>query len=93
MTVRTDNRLHDVPMQPVQCQRCEALVGVRKSSWQQTSIQWDAAATTACRELDTAPEPTPDTVRGYQGDTCEALRDSIAKAAQDGTVHVPDDRY
>lgn len=93
MAVRTDNRLHDVPMQPVQCQRCEALVGVRKSSWQQTSIQWDSAATTACRELDTSSEGTPDSVRGHQGETCGALRDSIAQATQNGALHVPDDGY
>lgn len=93
MAVRTDNRLHDVPMQPVQCQRCEALVGVRKSSWQQTSIQWDAAATAACQELDTGPDATTDPVRGYQGETCAALRESIARSAQEGTLHVPDDGY
>ena len=48
MTVRPDNRLSDAPMVPVHCKSCEARVLVRKSSWEQTSVQWDATATARC---------------------------------------------
>jgi hypothetical protein len=48
MTVRTDNRLTDAPMVPVTCRRCGAEVWARKSSWQQTSVQWDATAAALC---------------------------------------------
>lgn len=44
MALITDTRLIDAPMQPVACRECVAVVQVRKSSWQQTSIQWDADA-------------------------------------------------
>ena len=44
MTVRPDNRLADSPMVPVACRRCGACVSARKSSWNQTSVQWTAEA-------------------------------------------------
>jgi hypothetical protein len=50
MTVRPDNRLADAPMTPVQCRRCAAGVLVRKSSREQTSVQWNAAALQAYDE-------------------------------------------
>ncbi len=40
MAIRPDNRLDDAPMVPVACTRCGAGVQVRKSSWNQTSVQW-----------------------------------------------------
>ena len=48
MTVRPDSRLADAPMVPVSCRRCGARVLARKSSWEQTSVQWDAAGTARC---------------------------------------------
>jgi hypothetical protein len=39
MVIRPDNRLDDAPMVPVVCARCGAGVQVRKSSWNQTSVQ------------------------------------------------------
>lgn len=48
MSVRPDNRLGDAPMMPVSCQTCGARVLARKSSWEQTSVQWDTAAMAQC---------------------------------------------
>lgn len=48
MTLRADNRLADVPMVPVACRTCGAEVLARKSSWEQTSVQWDADAMARC---------------------------------------------
>ena len=91
MTVRSDNRLLDAPMRPVVCRRCSAEVEVRKSSWQQTSVQWDAAARAACHERRTAiPGPGPN---GNFFEACSALQESIQQAATAGTLPVPDDGF
>ena len=47
---RPDVRLDDGGMEPVTCGTCAARVEVRKSSWDQTSIQWHAEALAACLE-------------------------------------------
>ncbi|GAA0594141.1 ferredoxin [Actinomadura livida] len=73
-----DDRLLDAPLVPVSCRRCAAEVLVRKSSWEQTSIQWNAAARAACINLD---DPR---------DTCPALRSAIQEAALTGAVTVVD---
>ncbi|MFC0862111.1 ferredoxin [Sphaerimonospora cavernae] len=90
MTIRTDNRLLDgAPMQSLACRQCGAAVQVRKASWQQTSIQWDEDATNACLERRA-------TGNGTCGDVflgCTALSETIAQAALDGAVTVPDDLY
>ncbi|GAA0382357.1 hypothetical protein GCM10009530_36410 [Microbispora corallina] len=87
MTVRRDDRLADGPgMRPVRCDRCGAGVEARKASWQQTSVQWTAAAAAACAERRAAPG-------GQDGGLflgCEALRASITRAALDGALVVPD---
>jgi hypothetical protein len=89
MTVPFDNRLLDEAMRPVECRRCSARVEVRKSSWHQTSVQWDAAATAACLERPVAqPLPGPN---GNFFESCSALEDSIYEAALGGAVPVPDD--
>jgi hypothetical protein len=91
MTVPSDNRFLDEAMRPVECRRCSARVEVRKSSWQQTSVQWDAAATAACQERPGA-QPLP----GPNGDffeSCSALQESIQEAALAGAVPVPDDGF
>jgi hypothetical protein len=91
MPVRPDVRLLDAPMCAVECRRCAARVEVRKSSWQQTSVQWDAAATAACEERRTAsPQPGPN---GDFFESCSALHASIQEAALGGTLPVPDDGY
>jgi hypothetical protein len=91
MGVRPDNRLLDTPMRPVQCRRCAARVQVRKSSWQQTSVQWNAVAIDACVERRSAP-PGP----GPNGDffeSCSELQASIQDAAMGGVIPVLDDGY
>lgn len=89
MAARSDDRLLDRPMEPVWCRRCAARVEVRKASWAQTSIQWDAAAATLCEERRSVrPEPGPN---GDRFDGCTALRDAIAQAVLDDSLQVPDD--
>jgi hypothetical protein len=91
MTVRPDNRFLDAPMRAVECLRCSARVEVRKSSWHQTSVQWDGAATAACMERrDAQPAPGPN---GDFFESCSALQESIREAALGGAVPVPDDGY
>jgi hypothetical protein len=90
MTVRPDNRLADAPMVPVTCRRCGAKVLARKSSWQQTSVQWDAAAMARCPQRRDA-----DLLSAYGGRSvflsCSELLESILQAARDGVLPVLDD--
>lgn len=89
MSVRPDNRLADAPMVPVACEACGARVEARKSSWEQTTIQWSPDAAQACLERRaTSPRPGPNgaTFRG-----CQALRDAIRGAAVRGDLPVQDD--
>lgn len=86
MAVRPDNRLADGPMQPVECDACGACVLVRKSSWEQTSLQWSAAAVEACVERRAAsPRPGPN---GAAFSGCISLRDSVRAAVHRGDVTV-----
>ncbi|MFI0355350.1 ferredoxin [Actinomadura sp. 9N407] len=85
MIVRQDERLGSVasggvPMTEVDCARCGVAVLVRKASWEQTSIQWNAQAMAVCST------PPAD---GHS--TCPALRESIARAAATGRLPVLDD--
>jgi hypothetical protein len=82
MTVRADNRLADGPMHPVACRACAATVLARKSSWQQTSVQWSEQAMVACTAWD------PGCASRGAFPVCEELRRSIAQAAVDGTLPV-----
>ena len=91
MAVRPDNRLEDGPLTQVECEACGTDVRVRKSSWEQTSIQWDRTALESCLERPVDPEAdleatTEDAV--FMG--CEALRRSIADAAVRGELPVMD---
>ena len=79
---RTDNRLIETPMQPLGCRICAAELLVRKSSWHQTSVQWNAEALSACRELGAAPMPGP-SLAG-----CSALSGTIGDAATSGDLPV-----
>ena len=49
-SARVDNRLDEMPMVAVACLICGARVLARKSSWNQTSVQWNADATARCAE-------------------------------------------
>ncbi|CEA08715.1 hypothetical protein BN1051_02073 [Arthrobacter saudimassiliensis] len=85
MAAATDTRLLDTPMQPLACRECIAVVQVRKSSWQQTSIQWDADALKACRERPgfcAGGEPA----ERFAG--CETLAASIRQASTEGRLPV-----
>lgn len=81
-TARTDNRLLDTPMQPLRCRACAAELLVRKSSWHQTSVQWNAEALATCRELGAAPMPGP-SLAG-----CAQLQETIRDAATSGNLPV-----
>ena len=90
MTLQTDDRLCDSPMVPVDCGHCGAAVLVRKGSWNQTSVQWNAAASAKCFQ-----NRDPDNSGAYSGRGvflgCSALTDSIVGAVGDGDVPVVDE--
>ena len=60
------------------CERCAAVVRVRKSSPQQTSVQWSTAAVRQCA-IDL----------GALVPTCPGLRASIDRAVRAGLLDVP----
>ena len=90
MSVRVDNRLSDAPMAPVQCVRCAANVRVRKSSWNQTSVQWNAEASSRCLERRDAENLAAHAARGLFL-ACSALSDSIVDAVRRGDLPVVDE--
>ncbi|CQD10158.1 ferredoxin [Mycolicibacterium conceptionense] len=90
MAVRPDNRLDDAPMAPVDCTRCGAGVEVRKSSWNQTSVQWTAAALNRCEERCTAARLVGNGGNGLFL-ACSALGQSIADAVRSGELRVVDE--
>lgn len=62
---------------------------MRKSSWDQTSIQWHASAVAACverRASTTRPGPNGATFLG-----CAALQESVRQASVQGEIPVVDD--
>lgn len=74
-------------MQPVECRTCGATVTARKSSWDQTTVQWSTEALARCAERRTtgAGSPRPNH-NAFEG--CAALRASIRDAAVRGTLEV-----
>jgi hypothetical protein len=84
--VRTDDRLNEMPMAPVACRNCGANVLARKSSWNQTTVQWSAGATARCAErLDAERIP------GHRIFlVCSALRESIEAAVAAGELKIVD---
>ena len=89
MATRPDNRLADVPMVSVACRRCGARVSARKSSFNQTSVQWDADAAARCLERRDADNLAAHSARGVFL-ACSALRDSIVDAVCTGDLPVVD---
>jgi hypothetical protein len=89
MSVRPDNRLADAPMTPLACHTCGARVEVRKSSWDQTSIQWRGDAVGACVERRAATPGTGPNAGAFPG--CAALRDTVREAAVRGELRVVDE--
>ena len=90
MTIRPDNRYADSPMVPVACRRCGACVLARKSSWNQTSVQWNAEASARCLERRDAQNLAPHSARGLFL-ACSALGDSIVDAVRHGDLTVVDE--
>ena len=90
MAVRPDNRLADSPMVSVACHRCGACVLARKSSWNQTSVQWNADASARCLERRDAEHLTEHAERGLFL-ACSALNDSIVDAVRTGDLPVVDE--
>lgn len=88
MAIRPDNRLADAPMVPVDCRRCGAGVQVRKSSWNQTSVQWDADASARCIERRDAERLAGHHRGPFLG--CTALRESIQAAVTRGELAIVD---
>ncbi|WAJ42527.1 ferredoxin [Mycobacterium sp. Aquia_216] len=88
--VRTDNRLDEMPMMPVACRSCGARVLVRKSTWSQTSVQWNADATDRCTERAEARKVSAHASRGVFL-VCSALRESILDAVRHGELAIVDD--
>jgi hypothetical protein len=90
MTVPTDNRLSECPMVSVSCRRCAAHVLARKSSWNQTSVQWNADASAACLERHNSQNSV-----AYSGRdvflACSALTGSIIEAVRHGDLSVVDE--
>ena len=85
--MRTDNRLDEMPMAPVACWECGARVLVRKSSWNQTSVQWSAGASARCAQRRDA-----DRIGGHGLFlVCSALRDSIEAAVTTGQLAIVDE--
>lgn len=89
-SVPADNRLDEMAMMPVTCRSCGARVLARKSSWNQTSVQWNADATARCAERAEAQKiPAP----GSRGVflVCSALSQSIVDAVRQGELSIVDE--
>jgi hypothetical protein len=88
MVVRPDVRLEAGPMTPVACATCGARVEARKSSWEQTSIQWTGEALATCVERRaSSPRPGPNGA-AFLG--CAALNQALREAAVRGDLPVQD---
>ncbi len=88
--VRQDNRLDEMPMIPVVCRNCGARVLARKSSWNQTSVQWNADATARCAERAEAQQISAPGSPGVFL-ACSALSESILDAVRHGELSVVDE--
>ncbi|WIM86239.1 ferredoxin [Candidatus Mycobacterium wuenschmannii] len=83
-----DDRLVDCPLESVACERCGSEVLVRKSSWNQTSVQWNADAVARCLER----RPANSAAFSQRGVflACGALNESIVDGVRRGAVAVVD---
>jgi hypothetical protein len=89
-SVRTDNRLDEMPMMPVTCRNCGARVLARKSSWNQTSVQWNGDAIGRCAERAEAQKISAHGSRGVFL-VCSALSESIVDAVRHGDLSIVDE--
>jgi hypothetical protein len=88
--VRVDNRFDEMPMMPVACRNCGARVLARKSSWNQTSVQWNADATARCAERRETRQISAPGSRGVFL-SCSALSESIMDAVRHGDLPIVDE--
>jgi hypothetical protein len=86
-SVGVDNRLDEMPMVPVACRNCGAEVLARKSTWSQTSVQWNADAMARCAERAEARKLTEPGSRGVFL-VCSALSESILDAVRHGDLAI-----
>ncbi len=77
-----------MPMQPVRCHECSALVHVRKRNNQHTAVQWHSDAVERCKWFRVAAAAGETSRAGTL--SCYALTESIEDAVRDGRVDVPD---
>ena len=82
---RVDERDTDRQEAQVACRRCGTLVGVRKNSLSQTSIQWRGDSASTCTEL---AERRAAGLHPGLVPKCEALTQSIDEAVRAGQVPV-----
>ncbi|MGE2731060.1 ferredoxin [Mycolicibacterium vaccae] len=77
-------------MVSVRCRACGAGVLARKSSWEQTSVQWNADAAQRCQQRRAALA-----LAGYGRAplllTCSDLSESIRDSARSGHLPIVDD--
>jgi hypothetical protein len=76
-------------MEPLRCSSCGAGLEVRKSSWDQTSVQWHRDAMDACLERRQASPATGPNGGVFGG--CATLRQQIREAAVGGEITVQPD--
>ncbi|POX57206.1 hypothetical protein C3489_00310 [Streptomyces sp. Ru71] len=74
-------------MQPVECATCGNQVLCEKFSMAHTSVQWTAEAAVVCAEFRGRVTEGGSTARIR---TCRALRESIDRAVEEGTLEVAD---
>jgi hypothetical protein len=81
---QADRRAYlDGGLSELTCDSCGVTVRVKKSSVQQTSVQWNAAAVRGCTEFtERAAHGRPSPLVA----TCVTLRTSIERAAHDGRL-------
>jgi hypothetical protein len=89
-SIRVDNRLDETPMRPVVCDNCGARVLARKSTWNQTSVQWNADASARCTERAEAQKVSAHAARGVFL-VCSALSESITDAVRHGNLPIVDE--
>jgi hypothetical protein len=90
MTLHADNRLADAPMTAIRCRRCTAQFLARKSSWNQTSVQWNADGLAGCVERGDAERMAAHGGRGMFL-ACSALGESITDAVRYGELPIVDE--
>ena len=83
---RVDERDSEGQEAQVACRRCGTVVGVRKNSMSQTSIQWRGDSGSTCAEL---AERRAAGLHPALVPKCEALTRSIDEAALAGQIPVP----